>query len=306
MIDQRRLEVLRAFSSLGTMAAAADALFMSASAVSQQIRLLEGEVGVALTERRGRRAVLTPAGLALVGFADEMAGVSEAAVATMRRFSGTYRGEVHISAFPSSASAILPTAIANLRAQHPELNVLVSDLEPFESVRALRDGVVDLALIDDLNPFQLGDLDVREIGRDELVMCTPDRGDFAEGPIEVGELRDARWLLDGSQEVFDAYLHELCDESGFTPDIVARCRNVSVTLALVEAGIGVALLSRMHLRREAFAIRTSSLAPARFRTVRVARRRSSQPSHLIDAVQSAVISAAGTTFARHDREAQLN
>lgn len=290
MIDQRRLEVLSAFARGGTMTQAADALFMSTSAVSQQLRLLEQEVGVALIDRRGRRASLTDAGVALVRYADEISALSETAMTTMRRFSSTFEGVVRVSAFPSFASAVLPSAVAELRAIHPELRVLVSDLEPFESIRALRDGSIDLAIIDDLNPFDLTGLDTEDIATDELVLCAPPSMQLPPGPVDMTSLQDAQWLLDGSQEVFDDFLHQLCGESGFTPGIIARCRNVSVTLALVEAGIGVALLSRMHLRREAFAVQSRSFTPARARTVRTARRHSSQPSHLIGAVQAAIVS----------------
>lgn len=288
MIDQRRLEVLLAFANHGTMAAAAQALFLSPSAISQQMQALEREVGTSLVERRGRRLVLTTAGDTLARFASEIGAISESALATMRAFSGTYRGAVHLSAFPSFAGAILPESIARLREAFPELDVLVSDLEPYESVRALREGAVDLAVIDDLNPADLTGLDVVDIGSDELVLCATESSTFGIDPVALRCLKDERWLLDGSQEVFDVYLHRLCQESGFTPRIVARCRNVSVTLALVEAGAGVALLSRMHTRRDAFRVQVRSLAPARFRTIRVARRRSSRPSHLIDAVLEVV------------------
>lgn len=117
------------------MTVAAEALFMSPSAASQQLRHLAREVGVELIERRGRRAVLTSAGGVLARFAEEMADLDEEASATMRRLSGTFRGEIRVSGFPSYAGAILPTAVTQLNETYPDLRVIISDLEPFESLR---------------------------------------------------------------------------------------------------------------------------------------------------------------------------
>jgi len=297
MIDPRRLEILRVFSVAGTMAAAAETLFISTSAVSQQLRILEQEVGVALLDRRGRRATLTDAGAVLTQFAAEMAALSETAASTMQRLAGTFQGVVRVSAPPSFASTVLPTALMEMHHTYPTLRVSVTDLEPFEGIRGLRDGSVDLAVIDDIQQYDLTEIDTVPVGVDELLLCAPPTMPLGAGPIEVSSLSDARWVLDGSQEVFDEFLFDLCRRAGFEPDIVARCRNVAVTLALVDKGVGVALLSSMHTRGKSLPVQTRRFSPAQTRNILLARRRSSQPSHLVDAVE-AILRTRGAGFLR--------
>jgi DNA-binding transcriptional LysR family regulator len=285
VFDQRRLEILRAFARHGTMTAAADSLFMSTSAVSQQLALLEREAEVALINRVGRRATLTDAGRTLAGFADRIAAEAEAAAVSMRRYGRTLQGTVRLSAFPSVCATIVPGVVTALRQQHPELSLEISDLEPGQSLAALRDGTVDLAVIDDLNRFDTSNLDTELLATDELLLCLPTSRAGVEGSsVSIGAFRDARWVLDGSQSVFDGYLHELCERHGFTPEIVARCSNIGVTLALVEAFDGVALVSGMQTRHTRFDVATRTIEPRCERAVILARRASTRHSVQLDAV----------------------
>ncbi len=295
MIDPRRLEILRAFATGGTMAAAADTLFLSTSAVSQQLRILEDEAGLALLDRRGRRATLTEAGAVLVRFAEQMAALAEDAQTTMKRLAGRVEGEVRLSAPPSFASTVLPYAVRDMQRDYPALRVGIRDLEPFEGLRGLRDGSIDLAVIDDMHPYDLTEIDTFVVGVDQIVLCTPDDSTVPPGPVDAGMLADARWILDGSHEVFDDLAVDLCRDAGFEPNIVARCRNVAVTLSLVEAGVGVAVLSEMHTRDRVSPHRVRRFEPPQTRTILLARRRSSRASHLIDVVQ-ALVGDRGTAF----------
>jgi DNA-binding transcriptional LysR family regulator len=289
VFDQRRLEILRAFARHGTMTAAAESLYMSTSAVSQQLALLEREAGVALIGRVGRRATLTDAGRALAWHADRIAAEAEAATVSMRRFGTTLQGTVRLSAFPSFCATVVPGVVSGLRQQHPELALEISDLEPRQSLAALRDGTVDLAVIDDLNRFDDANLDTELLAADELLLCLPTARAGVEGSsIGIGSLRDARWVLDGSQSVFDGYLHELCARHGFTPEIVARCSNITVTLALVEAFDGVALVSGMQTRHSRFDVAFRAIEPRRERAVVLARRASTRHSAQLDAVAEAL------------------
>lgn len=289
MFDQRRLEILRAFARHKTMTAAAESLFMSTSAVSQQLALLEREAGVELINRAGRRATLTAAGRSLAEHADRIAAESEAAVVAMRRFGSTLQGTVRLSAFPSFCATVVPEVVAALRQRFPELRLEISDLEPRQSLSALRDGTVDLAVVDDLNPFDPANLETELIATDELLLCLPTSRAGVEGStVRIEEFRTARWVLDGSQSVFDGYLHELCERHGFTPEVVARCSNVTVTLALVEAFDGVALVSGMQTRHTRFDVAVRTIEPRCQRAVIMARRSSSRHSAQLEAVAAAL------------------
>src|SRR6478735_3463992 len=107
-MDARALETLRAVRNQGGVTAAAAVLHLTPSAVSQQVAVLQREVGVALTERVGRGIRLTPAGEALADAALDVAVALERARAAVDGFLAEPRGTVRVSAFASGAQLLLP------------------------------------------------------------------------------------------------------------------------------------------------------------------------------------------------------
>lgn len=285
MLDLRRLQILSALDATGTMTAAAEALFMTTSAVSQQMALLEKEAGVPLLARSGRRVRLTEAGLVLVRHAQQISAAAEAAETSMKRFRTDVAGVVALSAFPSFASTILPQALRTLSASFPELRVTVSDLEPFQSMAELRAGRIDLAVIDDLHPVPTEGMVRSELYEDELVLCMPASSkSLPPGPVRIGTLKNANWVMDVRQSVFEIFVRKMCLAEGFEPKVVANCSNLAVTLAMVEAGVGVAVLSGTQVTRHSFDIETRSMTPTPSRRVLLTYRTSSQDSPLVAAV----------------------
>src|SRR5688572_9170568 len=97
MLDLRKLLLLRELHARGTVAAVAEALAYTPSAVSQQLSQLQREAGVPLTERVGRRLRLTDAGLRLVGHADVLLGQLEQAEAELQEAAGTVHGRLRLA-----------------------------------------------------------------------------------------------------------------------------------------------------------------------------------------------------------------
>src|SRR6187402_3652590 len=107
-MDVRRLELLRELADRGSITAVARATQRTASAVSQQLKILEREAGVPLTERAGRGIVLTSAGRALARTASDVATAIERAEALWEDFRSEPRGEVTICVFPTGGQMLLP------------------------------------------------------------------------------------------------------------------------------------------------------------------------------------------------------
>nr|WP_246727635.1 LysR family transcriptional regulator [Rhizobium laguerreae] len=112
-MDFFRLRTLRELSRRETMAAVADALGISSSAVSQQIAQLEDEVGIPLVERRGRGVTLTPAGQRLVVHADRIFGIVEEAKTDIAELQNIVAGDLRIAAQPSVLPPSFPPRCAN-------------------------------------------------------------------------------------------------------------------------------------------------------------------------------------------------
>ncbi|MFF3601969.1 LysR family transcriptional regulator, partial [Kitasatospora indigofera] len=116
MLDVRRLRLLREVKLRGTLAAVADALAYSPSSVSQQLTLLEKEVGVPLLEKSGRRVLLTPQAELLVARAAEVLDTLERAEGELAASLTTVSGTVRLAVFQSAAHAVIPQALTILAA----------------------------------------------------------------------------------------------------------------------------------------------------------------------------------------------
>jgi len=131
MIDINALHALRAVAALGTLTKAADELGYTASAVSQQIKRLERQVGTPVLAQAGRGVVLTPAGRAMVESADEVFHALERCLESARSADeGAARGVVRVVGFSTAIRGLLAPALATLSARHPDLTVQIGEEDP--------------------------------------------------------------------------------------------------------------------------------------------------------------------------------
>src|SRR5215213_6997689 len=149
MLDLRRLRLLRELHERGTIAAVADALQFTPSAVSQQLAMLERETGVRLLERAGRGVRLTDPALVLVDHAAALLARAELAEADLAAAAATVAGRVRIAAFQSAALRVALPAIAALERDAPRLRCELIEAEPEHALPALALGDVDLVLADE-------------------------------------------------------------------------------------------------------------------------------------------------------------
>jgi DNA-binding transcriptional LysR family regulator len=302
MLEVRRLRLLREVAARGTLAAAAEALNFTPSAVSQQLAVLERETGVRLLERSGRRVRLTDAGGRLVEHAELVLAQLEQAEADLARGQKTVRGMVRLGAFPTAARGLVPGAAALLRAAHPDLRVVLHELEPHESLPAVRLGELDVAVIHqyDLLPRR------REPGvtspllaEDPLSVALPPGHPAAGDAIRLSDLRDERWI--GGQPDTSCYAIVLraCALAGYSPEVDFHSNDFSVVLALVEAGLGVALVPDLALRHltTTAVLRPVAEAPLG-RELRVAIRRGSRDRPAVAAAVDALRTTAAALPAR--------
>src|ERR671916_179097 len=155
MLDLRRLRLLRELSERGTIAAVADALRYTPSAISQQLAMLEREAGVPLLERAGRGVRLTDAALVLVGHAEALLERAALAEADLAAAAGTVAGRGRIAAFESVALHVAVPAMAALAVDAPRLRCELVEAEPEQALPALALGDVDLVLADEWRPHPL-------------------------------------------------------------------------------------------------------------------------------------------------------
>jgi DNA-binding transcriptional LysR family regulator len=271
-----RLQLLREVARRGTIRAAAEAMQITPSGVSQQLRILEAEAGVPLLEPEGRGVRLTDAGWMLVRHAGTITAAIDAAEAELAALQAEIAGTLRIAAFPTAARAILPEVIARLGADHPRLRVLLRDLETEASLAALRLDEVDLAVVDEYDEataIHEPGIELVPLMDDPLFLAMPGEpapdADRAE-PIPLDAARDAPWIMDTEASNIAAAIRRHCRRAGFEPTVRSNCRDYSVIIALVEAGLGVAVLPGLALRDRAIRARVAPIEGGLSRRVLVA------------------------------------
>lgn len=257
MLDLVRLRVLAAVAAHGSVTGAADALHYTQPTVSHHLARLEAATGARLVQRVGRGIRLTPEGQLLARRAAEIVGRVDAADAELAALVGLQTGRVRVGAFTSALSVLVPPAAAELRREHPNLELELADAHPDVARQQLRDGVIDLAIVfryDDAPP----DDGIRYIYlRDDPVYLLSRR---------TGEMltdhRESAWIK--GCERCRGELVELCAAAGFTPHIAYTSDDILVQQALVAAGLGVTTMPGLALRaHRADGVKASKLTAVR-------------------------------------------
>ncbi len=251
MLHLGRLRLLHELSVLGTISAVAEAIGLTRPAVSQQLVQLERDLKTALIERSGRGVALTPVGRRLVARASGLFETVEEIEAEVAASNREVTGEVRLSAFASVAQSIVPNAISALMHRHPQLNVVFSELEPSEGLRAAAAKQTDVAVVDDLvNTEALASLlDFRGlcVDRFDAVLAAGHRL-AGRKLIQLAELAHERWAVNQTAGSYHAFLLKACYAEGFTPRIVCNSHSMAVRLEMVRTGYMVGVLPRLALR----------------------------------------------------------
>jgi DNA-binding transcriptional LysR family regulator len=273
VIDPRRLRVLRALADHGTVTAAAAALHLTPSAVSQQLAALESEAGHPLLLRKGRRVSLTPAGELLVAHAHAVAAELERAQATLDALTTGSAGRVAVAAFASAITQVVAPALKALKERSIELSV--RDAEGHDSVRLLLDGEIDVAITEEhrsTDRFTSFPLYTEPFD----VVLPP--GHPLTGPVDLAALADEDWVVTLPGNPLRDVVEMACAQAGFAPRIRHTSDDFRAIQALVAAGGGVALAPRNAVR----GVPVAGVVP--LRRVVAAVRRGSEDHPLIRAV----------------------
>jgi DNA-binding transcriptional LysR family regulator len=248
VVDLRRLRALRAVADHGTLAAAADALHLTPSAVSQQLAALERDVQRPLLEPNGRSVRLTAAARVLLDHADAL-------FAQLERLEGDLAagdealGEIRVVGFPTALAGLLAPAARTLRAEAPGVRLRILELETPEAAAALTRRDADLMLGMECSAApQVGDArwHREDLIGDTLDAVLPVAHPLAGRPlIALEELSREEWVAPPVGWSCDEVFHAGCRAAGFSPRIAHRAGDWQATMGLVAAELGISLVPRL-------------------------------------------------------------
>lgn len=245
--DIKKLRILRTLSERGTVTATAEALLMTPSAVSQQLTNLAKQLGVQLLEAHGRRVRLTDAAYLVLRHAEAVFAQLERADAELAGYLRGEAGEVRVGAFSTAVPALVVPAVQRLRTVHPALDVRVREAEAAEAYALLSNGEVDLALSLAAHAPTARDPRFTRIPllADPLDIALPAGHPLAgEAGLRLADLSGEPWIFGGSGPWSQITL-AACEAAGFVPEQAHSAAGWTAILAMVEAGMGVALVPRM-------------------------------------------------------------
>ena len=249
MIELRRLRALRELANRGTIAAAADALYLTPSAVSQQLAALEQQVGQPLLIPSGRTVRLTPAAEAVLGHAEAVFSELERMDATLAALAGGERGRVRIGAFATAIVGLVVPAVGLLRERAPGVDLAVQDLESPEVFHLLARGDLDLAISmeSDSAPRHDDERFTRTpLMRDLLDVALPHGHRLArESEVPLAALAPEPFVAPPRGWSCEDVIRVGCAAAGFSPAVAHRSADWTAVMALVGAGLGVACVPRL-------------------------------------------------------------
>jgi DNA-binding transcriptional LysR family regulator len=294
MIEPRHLKTLRALADHGTVNAAAVALHLTPSAVSQQLTALARTTGCELLERRGRGVVLTKPARILLDHADAILERYERADADLRDYQDGSVNVLRIIGFSTAITAIIAPAVAAVRRERPRWRIQIEEAESEEGLALLLDGEVDVAVVMIApNRPLLAD---RRIEREPLLAdpyfaVLPDGHPLVQrgGPVDLADLSDDEWIQSRHWTSCHAVIEGACAAAGFQPRVAHYSTDFPASVALVAAGLGVTVIPQLGLPQvPPEGVRILPIHPdTPHRHIAAAMRRGAQYPELLEALRTA-------------------
>ncbi|CAM5291582.1 LysR family transcriptional regulator OS=Streptomyces alboniger OX=132473 GN=CP975_31360 PE=3 SV=1 [Streptomyces alboniger] len=252
MIEARRLHILRAVADHRTVTAAAAALYLTPSAVSQQLTALEQETGHRLVERSARGVRLTPAGEILLTHTNAVLAQLERAEAELAAYSSGEAGTVTVASFATGIGLVVGPALARLASSAPGIRLRVRDAEGDASLPMVLDRQVDVAVAVEYRGAPGADdprLTRVPLYAEPFDAVLPRGHRLADAErIPLAELAKDAWIGPFAGNPCHDVVVLACEQAGFQPLLEHWSDDFRAVVALASAGAGVALVPRSALR----------------------------------------------------------
>jgi DNA-binding transcriptional LysR family regulator len=268
MLDVRRLRVLREVALRGSIAAAAESLRFTPSAVSQQLVKLELEAGIPLLQRGPRSVRLTPAGWRLVEHAEVILEQLAQAEADLRRLDGS-PPTLRVGANTTAAVSIVPGALTRFAAARPDIEVTVTEADPLVSLARVRVRELDLGIV-----FEYDHVPLRSDSRIELellleepmrIVLPASHPVAKQRAVRLLDLAGETWIRSTNRSSCNPFTERACRAAGFEPRIRFEFDDYTAMQNLVASGAGVAFAPDLGLTRlnPGVAVRPIAFGPKR-------------------------------------------
>lgn len=253
-MELRQLEYLAAVVSHGSFGRAAQEIYVTQSALSQQIARLEDELGLTLLHRGPKGVEPTPAGLEFLDHARAILGRVSEARAVVDDHIGAIRGVARVTATAYDSRA-LPEALASFHRAHPQVQLSFQHSSATQIVEQLATGAADVALLAlDGSSARLPDHIAQQVVAEERLCLLTARGDQLSriddrpgGGLTIDDLRGRSVVMPGRGTALRSLLDDAFGQVGFSPLPRFETNHPEMIRELVSAGLGVSIIPRSWL-----------------------------------------------------------
>ncbi len=250
MLDANRVRILVEIAHAGSITAAAQRLSFTPPALSQQLTKLERELGCRLVERGRTGVTLTHAGLVLLEHGERVLGELRDAEAAVREVAGQRPDRLSLGAFASAGKVLLPQTLAVFGHEHPHVRLSLSDIEPPGGHDLVASGDLDLLITHRYPGVPLpraGGLQRERLLVDPLMVVAPVGHPVTDTEMSLSELAEEEWICGAPGIHNRVSLDIAAAAAGVHLTVAYETRDYEVALALIEAGVGIALIPRSIL-----------------------------------------------------------
>lgn len=239
-MDLRQLEYFLAVAEEGQFTKAARRLNISQPPLSQQIKLLEDELGVLLFERGGRHSKLTEAGNMLYVRSKQIFDLVDSAKKELSDFKKSQHGTLRIGTVASSGAFLLPQYISSFHKQYPDVSYQIIEGETHYILEILNKGLIDIGFV--RTPFKLDMYNhVYESKASKPMIALYTNTNDLESKnkkIKLDMLKSKPLIINSR---YEKNILEACKKYDFKPNIICKCDDIRSILKLVNSGLGIAI-----------------------------------------------------------------
>lgn len=240
-MDIRQLKYFMAIAEEGQITSAARKLQMAQPPLSQQLKLLEEELGVKLVERGPRSIQLTEAGIILRGRAQQILELTDSTTRELKDFVKGFSGTLSIGTVSSSAATLLQERLLEFHQVYSGVKFEIHEGNTYRILDLLNKGIVEVGIV--RTPFNSAGLECVYTSSEPMIAVMAPEYDWTGGEpeIEIGELRKQPLII---YRRFEQLIRETCLEHGFDPQVFCMNDDARTTLLWANAALGIGIIPR--------------------------------------------------------------
>ena len=240
-MDIRQFEMFQAIVDTGSFTRAGEKLYVSQSAISRQIKLLEEELGDQVFKRIHRKIYLTPTGEVLLQYTRRIFNEIRLMTSEISDLTHLRRGYLRLAGGMSICTYLFPSLVKEYQQRYPNVELTIATGTNDEILRLLKTNQIDLALLS--LPFQDEDLDIHPALTEEMVLVMEDKHPLStQDRITFKDLTPYTFIHFEKGSNTRKLLDEIFQEEKIYFPNSMELENVEITKPLVEIGLGISII----------------------------------------------------------------